>query len=152
MTKSFRLYQAKPIKCIAEKKQDSAGHRRRDTFAALRVIGELLPRAADVAGKTAGTLGIKQVAIAAGIGNKASARAFRFLRDYRVLWLWWRGHGFWEVRFERAVVDKFLAIWEATPRENHKALMAHRLEREALSPWSKVRKTAAVGQPQSVVQ
>ena len=135
--KTARSTRPKPIS-LAKTKAPTTGHRRRDAFAALRVISEMLPRSADIDGHAQGNLSVKQVAAAAGVSNKASARAFRFWRAFRVLWLAWRGKGVWEVRFDRQVVDHFIEMPAVTSGEVHKALMAHRQQRQAVAPWKRI--------------
>lgn len=108
--------------------------RRREAFAVLDAIAALLPRASDLDGRGQGVVAVKVLAEAAGSSGKAVDRALRYWREWRVVWMGWRGKGTWELRFEREVVSRLLEAWRSAPTAVRPLVTAHRKEREALAP------------------
>lgn len=109
-------------------------HRRRRA-AGLRVlasIGNLIRREDDVGGCAKGSLEVVALASAAGASGKSVARSLSHWRNSRVLWLSWRGHRTWEIRFERRVVETILSL---PAKEIGRYLIEHkrRRERESLT-------------------
>lgn len=111
------------------------GQRRLECFRVLAAIAAQLPPIADNDGRAAGTLCVAGLSSAASVSRKATARALRHWRRWRVLWLFWKGHRVWDVRFERAVVESILAK-KNSQRELGRLLIDHRRQREAVAPRS----------------
>ncbi len=109
------------LRCVAE-------------FRVLAAIAELLPRSADTEGRATGTLREADLAVHAGVSGKAVNRSMFHWREWRVVWLWWKGARVWDVRFERAVVETLLSAWANSPRGVGRILLEHRRRREAVAP------------------
>jgi hypothetical protein len=112
---------------LARVQVETTQRRRVEQFQALSAISEMLPGAT-------GTLRVAELAARAGISNKAASRSLNHWREWRVLWLFWKGDRVWDVRFERAVVENLLAACASSPREVGQLLIKHRKQREALVP------------------
>jgi len=108
--------------------------RRIEHFRVLGAITELLPRSADIDGRATGTLRVAELVAHAGVSNKAVDRSLRHWREWRVLWLFWKGDRVWDVRFERAVVEALLTTWATSPQRVGRLLLEHRRQREAVAP------------------
>jgi hypothetical protein len=105
-------------------------HRRRrtDGLRVLASIGNLIKCEHDVGGFAKGSLEVVGLATSAGVSRKSAARSLSHWRNLRVLWLSWRGHRTWEVRFEREVVERVLSL----PVEHISVyLIEHKRRREA---------------------
>jgi hypothetical protein len=102
--------------------------RRADGLRVLAAVGNLVRRELDVQGYAKGTLDVVGLAGSAQVSRKATARALSHWRNRRVLWLAWRGHRTWEVRFQREVVDKLLSL---PTREIGSYLDEHKRRRES---------------------
>ena len=113
---------------------DAMVRQRIEHLRVLAAIAEVFPRDADVAGHATGTLGEVGLAAPAGVSRKAVARALKYWQRWRVLWLYWKGHRVWDVRFERAVVEAILLASANSPRDVVRMLMEHKRRREALAP------------------
>lgn len=87
-------------------------HRRRrmDGLRILASIDNSVRCEDDVQGLAKGALEIGRLASSAGVSRKSAARSLIHWRNLRVLWLSWRGHRTWEVRFEREVIQKVLSL------------------------------------------
>lgn len=103
-------------------------------FRVLSAITDLLPRSGDTDGRAAGTLNVAELAARAGVSNKAVDRSLWHWREWRVLWLFWKGDQVWDVRFERTVVEALLTAWTTSPRKVGRLLIEHRRQREAVAP------------------
>jgi hypothetical protein len=101
--------------------------RRADGLCVLAAVGNLARRELDVQGCAKTTLDVFEIAGSAQVSRKATARALSHWRSWRVLWLAWRGHRTWEVRFQREVVDKLLSL---PAREIGSFLDEHKRRRE----------------------
>ena len=110
--------------------------RRLECLRVLAAVALLLPSIADANGRAAGTLGVAELSSAASVSRKAAARALRHWQRWRVLWIFWKGHRVWDVRFERAVVEAILAAEDKSPWELGRLLTEHRRQREAVAPWN----------------
>jgi len=114
-------------------------------FRVLAAITELLPKSADTDGRATGALREADLAVRAGVSGKAVNRSMFHWREWRVLWLWWKGGRVWDVRFERAVVEVLLAAWASSPRGVGRLLLEHRRRREAVAPRTKPEKKTGSG-------
>jgi hypothetical protein len=117
---------------LARVQVETTQRRRVEQFQALSAISEMLPKSADKDGRATGTLRVAELAARAGISNKAASRSLNHWREWRVLWLFWKGDRVWDVRFERAVVESLLAAWVTAPRRVGQLLIKHRKYREDL--------------------
>jgi hypothetical protein len=107
---------------------ETTKRRRAEGVRVLDAINGMIPRTGDVDGRAGGIVGVLELAARAGVSGKAAARALAHWRNWRVLWLWWKGKRYWEVRFERSVLDDLLS----TPPSGIGAfLLAHKRRREA---------------------
>jgi hypothetical protein len=119
---------------LARVRTEVSSQRRLECIRTLVAIAELLPSRADISGRAAGTLSVAELSSAACVSRKAAARALRHWQRWRVLWLFWKGHRVWDVRFERAVVEAILAAKDNSPGELGQLLIEHRHQREAVAP------------------
>jgi hypothetical protein len=119
---------------LARTEVETIQRRRIEQFRALAAITEMLPRSEDHDGRATGTLRVAELAARAGISNKAASRSLNHWREWRVLWLFWKGGRVWDARFERAVVESLLATWTTSPRGVGQLLVKHRKQRESLVP------------------
>jgi hypothetical protein len=107
---------------------ETAKRRRAEGILVLEAIRGMIPCTGDVDGRACGTVAVLDVAARARVSGKAAARALTHWRNWRVVWLWWRGKRNCEVRFERKVVEELLAT---PPRGIGAFLLAHKRRREA---------------------
>jgi hypothetical protein len=108
--------------------------RRTEYFRVLAGITELLPRSGDTEGCAKGSLGVVELAAHVGVSRKAARRALEHWREWRVLWLYWKGGRVWDIRFERAFVEALLSSWKNSPWELGRMLMEHQRQRFAVAP------------------
>jgi len=126
---------------------DARGQRQVECFRVLAAVAALLPPTADTNGRAPGTLGVAEFSSVASVSRKTTARALRHWQNWRVLWLFWKGHRVWDVRFERTVVEAILAAKENSPRELGRLLKEHRRQREAIAPWNSRQTLVEVAPP-----
>ncbi len=127
---------ARPRPKVARAQREASGQRRLECFRVLAGVAASLPPGADTNGRAAGTLGVAELSSASSVSRKAVARALRHWQRWRVLWIFWKGHRVWDVRFERAVVEAILAAKDNSPRELGRLLTEHRRRREVVAPWN----------------
>jgi hypothetical protein len=124
----------RPRPKLARTQVEGDRQRRMECFRVLAAIAALLPSIADTNGRAVGTLGVAELSSVASVSRKATSRALRHWQRWRVLWLYWKGHRVWDVRFERAVVEAILAAKDNSPQELGRLLTEHRRQREAVAP------------------
>jgi hypothetical protein len=120
--------------------------RRVEHFRVLTAIAERFPKNADIDGRASGAASVAELALRAGVSRKAVGRALKYWQQWRVLWIHWRRE---QIRFERTLVENFLAAWADDPRGVALLLREHRAKREAAAPWPRVPKTPLIGLPQT---
>jgi hypothetical protein len=120
---------------------ESARRRRAEYFRVLAGIAELLRPSSDTNGCVSGSLSTVDLAAHAGVSRKATKRALGHWRQWRVLWIYWKGNRVWEIRFQRPIVERLLWAWKDSPRELGGMLIAHQRERMELAP-ARVPKTS----------
>jgi hypothetical protein len=113
---------------------ETTQRRRAEHFRVLTAISELFPRSGDADGRATGSLRVADLAGHAGVSGKAVDRSLGHWRDWRVLWLFWKGNHVWDIRFERDVVETLLTTRIRAPREVGRILIEHRRQREAIAP------------------
>ena len=113
---------------------ESARRRRAEYFRVLAGIAELLPRSSDTNGRMSGALSATELAARARVSRKAVKRALGHWRQWRVLWIYWKGNRVWEIRFQRPIVEGLLEAWNNSPREVGGMLIAHQRQRMGLAP------------------
>lgn len=116
---------------------------RRDRLV-LVTISILIPASGDVDGHASGLLCVGQIAEAAKISRNNVRRSLMYFRAMRVLWLAYR-EGRVEVRFERRLVKELLWAFCNAPEKITPLLSAHRLQREAIAPYRRLRPDSARG-------
>jgi hypothetical protein len=119
---------------LARVEVETTQRRHAEHFRVLTAISELLPRNGDTDGRAAGALCVADLAGHAGVSGKAVDRSLGHWRDWRVLWLFWKGNHVWDIRFERDVVETLLTTRIRAPREVGRILIEHRRQREAVAP------------------
>jgi hypothetical protein len=112
---------------------ETSRRRRTEELRALAAIGREILREHDERGFAKGLLSVIDLAASAQVSKKSAARSLSHWRNQRVLWLAWKGHRTWEVRFEREVIDKVLSL---PPREIGRYLVEHKRRREMTAPRS----------------
>ena len=113
---------------------ESARPRRAEYFRVLAGITELLHPGNDTDGCAKGSLSTIDLAAHAGVSRKAIKRALEHWRQWRVLWIYWKGSREWEIRFQRPIVEGLLEAWKNSPREVGGMLIAHQRRRMELAP------------------
>jgi hypothetical protein len=113
---------------------ESVRRRRVEYFRVLAGITELLRPSSDTNGCANGSLSTIDLAAHADVSRKAIKRALEHWRQWRVLWIYWKGNRVWEVRFQRSIVEGLLWAWKNSPREVGRMLIAHQRQRMELVP------------------
>jgi hypothetical protein len=109
------------------------------------VLGDV----ANHAPPSTGRIRMAEIAARVGISHKAAVAALMHWRRWRVLWVRSRGSGVWEVRFDRAVVERLLDAFARSPADVDRVMEEHRRRREIVAPWA-FPKTPATDTPQTV--
>ena len=119
---------------LSRTEMETMRRRHVEQFRVLAAIAELLPCSGDTDGRANGTLRVAELAARAGVSGKAVDRSLEHWRTWRVLWLFWKGDQVWDIRFERAVVERLLTTWTISPYQVGQILIEHRRQREAVAP------------------